>query len=87
MSIITSEISSRTEVLAAGQNTKGCFSPQKSLLLCQGTANISLTASLLTLPRNTTIVPTASTWAITPMPQNLLGGHSTAMELNPPLLP
>lgn len=65
MSIITSEISSRTEVLAAGQNTKGYFSPQKSLLLRQGTADISLTAPLLSLPINTTITPTASTWTIT----------------------
>lgn len=65
MSIITSEISSRTEVLAAGQNTKGYFSPQKSLLLHRGIATISLTASLLSLPINTTIMPTASTWTIT----------------------
>lgn len=65
MSIITSEDNYKTEVLAAGQNTKGYFSPKNSVILCQGTDDISLTTSLLSLPINTTIMPTASTWTIT----------------------
>lgn len=65
MSIITSEVNYKTEVLAAGQNTKGYFSPKKSIILHRGTDGISLTTSLLSLPINTTITPTASTWTIT----------------------
>lgn len=65
MSIITSEVNSKPEVLAATQDAKGYFSPMKSIFLRRGTDNTSLTTSLLSLPINTTIIPTASTWTIT----------------------
>lgn len=74
MSIITSEVNYKTEVLAAGQNTKGYFSPKKSIILRRGRDDISLTTSLLSLPINTTIMPTASTWTITFLHCNLRAG-------------
>ena len=64
MSIITSEVNYKTEVLAAGQNTKGYFSPKKSTILRRGTDGISRT-SPLSLPMHTTLTPAASTWTIT----------------------
>lgn len=87
MSIITSEVNYKTEVLAAGQNTKGYFSPKKSIILHRGTDGISLTTSLLSLPINTTITPTASTWTITFMHWNLLGRGSANGKHDPHVPP